>query len=114
MDRGGDRSRTQVYNQKPGYETHGLDEGRGLMMARNVRIGLLLFFIYLALYVAFVLLAAFSPASMETTPFGGLNVAILYGFGLIVAAILVALLYGWTCRESASESNEVVRARDEA
>ena len=83
-------------------------------MARNVRIGLLLFVIYLVLYVAFVLLAAFSPASMDAMPFGGVNVAILYGFGLIVAAILVALLYGWTCRESASESSESVRARDEA
>jgi uncharacterized membrane protein (DUF485 family) len=84
------------------------------MSTRNTRIGLLLFFAYLGLYVGFVLLAAFSPATMESVPLGGVNVAILYGFGLIVSAILVALLYGWACRESASASDDAVRARDEA
>jgi uncharacterized membrane protein (DUF485 family) len=84
------------------------------MSTRNTRIGLLLFFAYLGLYVGFVLLAAFSPETMEAVPLGGVNVAIWYGFGLIVSAILVALLYGWACRESASASDHTVRARDEA
>ena len=30
---------------------------------------------------------------------GNKNVAILYGFGLIVAALFLALVYAWLCRE---------------
>lgn len=63
-------------------------------MSRNARLGLVLFFIYLALYGGFVFLNAFSPKTMEWTPVGGINLAILYGFGLIIAALLMALLYG--------------------
>ena len=50
------------------------------------------------LYGGFVLLAAFSPDVMEATPLAGVNLAIWYGFGLIVAAIVLALVYGWVCR----------------
>ena len=65
---------------------------------RNSRIGLVLFFVYLAFYAGFVLLAAFSPATMERIPFAGVNLAIWYGFGLIAAAFVLALVYGWLCR----------------
>jgi uncharacterized membrane protein (DUF485 family) len=64
---------------------------------RTTRIGLGLFGVYLVLYGGFVLLAAFSPETMEATPLAGVNLAIWYGFGLIVAAILLALVYGWAC-----------------
>ena len=67
-------------------------------MARNARVGLILFGIYLVLYGGFVLLNAFSPTTMEATPIAGVNLAILYGFGLIVAAIVMSLLYGFLCR----------------
>ena len=69
------------------------------MQARNSKIGLILFVIYLLLYGGFVFLNAFSPETMEVTPISGVNLAILYGFGLIVSAILLALLYGYLCRE---------------
>jgi uncharacterized membrane protein (DUF485 family) len=67
---------------------------------RNSRIGLTLFAVYSILYGGFVLLAAFSPQTMERTPLAGVNLAIWYGFGLILAAILLALIYGWACRTS--------------
>jgi uncharacterized membrane protein (DUF485 family) len=73
------------------------------MAPRNARIGLALFGVYLVLYAGFVLLAAFSPATMERTPAAGVNLAVWYGFGLIAAALVLALLYGWLCRNSASE-----------
>ena len=28
----------------------------------------------------------------------GVNLAILYGFGLIIAALVLALIYGWLCK----------------
>lgn len=74
------------------------------MQTRNARIGLVLFGIYVLLYGGFVMLNAFSPDSMEITPVAGINLAILYGFGLIVAALILALLYGWLCRVPESKS----------
>lgn len=58
------------------------------------RIGMVLFGTYLVLYGGFVLLNAFAPETMEITPLAGVNLAIWYGFGLIIAALVLALLYG--------------------
>jgi len=66
----------------------------------STRIALFLFAVYLALYGGFVLLAAFAPEAMEATPLVGVNLAIWYGFGLIVAALVLALIYGWARRPS--------------
>ena len=74
------------------------------MPSRHVRIGLTLFAVYLVLYGSFVLLNAFSPRTMEFAPWAGVNLAILYGFGLIIAALVLALLYGWLCRQTGSNS----------
>jgi len=81
------------------------------MQTRNARMGLALFAIYLVLYGGFVLVNAFSPESMEATPVAGINVAILCGFGLIIAAFVMALLYGVLCdsddgSESATEDDQ--------
>jgi uncharacterized membrane protein (DUF485 family) len=70
------------------------------MQTRHTRFGLILFFVYLVFYSGFVVLAAFSPETMERLPAAGVNLAIWYGFGLIVAAFLLALLYGLACRPS--------------
>jgi len=75
---------------------------------RTTRIGLLLFAVYLVLYGGFVLLAAFSPQTMDARPLAGVNLAIWYGFGLIVAAIVLALGYGWACRSSARPSRDAM------
>jgi uncharacterized membrane protein (DUF485 family) len=74
------------------------------MPTRNARIGLVFFAVYLVLYGGFVLLAAFSPDSMEATPLAGVNLAIWFGFGLIIAAIVLALVYGWVCRAGGPQS----------
>jgi uncharacterized membrane protein (DUF485 family) len=60
----------------------------------NSRLGSVLFVIYVTLYTLFVLLNAFAPSIMDRTPLAGINVAILYGVGLIFAALVLALIYG--------------------
>lgn len=72
------------------------------METRSARIGMVLFGVYLLLYGGFVLINAFSPSTMELTPISGVNLAIIYGFVLIIAAFLLALLYGWICREGSN------------
>lgn len=64
----------------------------------NTRAGLVLFAIYLALYAGFVLINAFSADTMEEVVLVGLNLAIVYGFGLIAVAVILALVYGMVCK----------------
>lgn len=73
------------------------------------RISLSLFAVYLVLYGGFVFLNAFMPEAMEVT-LAGVNLAILYGFGLIVAAFVLALLYGWL---AVGPAQEPVAAEDQ-
>jgi uncharacterized membrane protein (DUF485 family) len=67
-------------------------------ISRNQRNGLILFFIYLALYAGFMLLSAFNPQAMASRPFGGANLAVLYGLGLILSALLLAAIYMYLSR----------------
>lgn len=73
------------------------------LVARNTRIGLSLFAIYLALYAGFMGLSTFAPKVMQARPFGGLNLFVLYGFGLIVAALILAIVYLLLCRRPVAD-----------
>jgi uncharacterized membrane protein (DUF485 family) len=79
------------------------------MLSKNSRIGLVLFGLYLLFYGSFVLLAAFVPGVMET-PLAGVNLAIWSGFGLIAAALLLALVYGWARRPTNSQRVDAKRS----
>ena len=74
------------------------DDDHPEISARNARYGLLLFAVYVTLYAGFMGLSAFEPQLMSKTPFGGVNLAILYGFGLIFAALVLAVIYMVLCR----------------
>jgi uncharacterized membrane protein (DUF485 family) len=84
------------------------------MQSSNARLGLVLFAVYLALYGGFVGLAAFAPHLMSRTPAAGVNLAIWYGFGLIAAAIVLALLYGWLCGRAGEPAVGARGAEDRA
>ena len=66
--------------------------------SRNARYGAILFLLYLLLYGGFVAINAFNPDVMDTVVLAGVNLALVYGMGLILAAIVLALLYSWLCR----------------
>jgi uncharacterized membrane protein (DUF485 family) len=74
--------------------------------ARHARLGLILFSIYCALYGVFVALAAFDLPVLAISALAGVNLALIYGFGLIVAALGLALLYGWLCRKVSQARSE--------
>ena len=59
----------------------------------NVKLGLVLFTLYLALYLGFMAIATFKYELLAKSPFGGVNLAVLYGLGLILAAFALAALY---------------------
>ena len=70
---------------------------------KNARLGMRLFFIYLVMYLVFVLVNAFSADTMETPAIAGLNLAIVYGFGLIITALVMAFIYGALCKTDPTE-----------
>ncbi len=70
-------------------------------VSRNARNGLILFAVYVVLYLGFMLLNAFAPERMREPVLAGVNLAIVYGFGLIVAALVLALIYMALCRPKA-------------
>ena len=64
----------------------------------NARVGIVLFIVYLAIYAVFVGLSAFAPGLMKQPVLAGVNLAVVYGFGLIVLAVALAILYMALCR----------------
>lgn len=70
------------------------------VVAHNTRIGVVLFSIYVTFYGGFMALSAFRPDLMSRPFAGGANLAVVYGFALIVAALVLALLYMRLCRKS--------------
>jgi uncharacterized membrane protein (DUF485 family) len=80
----------------------------------NARAGLWLFFAYLALYAGFMGLAAFAPQSMGLPVLAGVNLAITYGIGLIVGALVVAAIYMWICGINARLAEGEAGLREDA
>jgi uncharacterized membrane protein (DUF485 family) len=77
-----------------------------LTITRNARYGMVLFVAYLVLYGGFVAVNAFNSDVMDTIIWQGVNLAILYGFGLILAAIALAMVYGWLCRKGVTNGDD--------
>lgn len=76
------------------------------MQERNAQLGLRLFMVYLVFYLGFMLVTAFSTSTMESKPIAGVNLAILYGFALILGAFFLALLYGALCQPADVDDRE--------
>lgn len=69
-------------------------------VAHNTRIGVIMLVIYVAFYGGFMALSTFSQEIMSRPVLGGVNLAIVYGFALILAAIVFALVYVNLCRKA--------------
>jgi len=63
------------------------------------RLGVWMFLIYALFYVGFVAINLYNPLLMEQIVVLGLNLATVYGFSLIIGALLLALIYDRLCRK---------------
>ncbi len=72
--------------------------------AYNRKLGLWLFLLYSSFYAAFVGIVVYDYTLMGKPVFAGLNLAIVYGFGLIFAAFILAVIYMVACRKEPSPS----------
>jgi uncharacterized membrane protein (DUF485 family) len=71
--------------------------GQDPAFAFKRRLGVILFALYALVYAGFVLINLLHPRLMGRLALGGLNLAVVYGFGLILFALLLALLYNAAC-----------------
>jgi uncharacterized membrane protein (DUF485 family) len=67
-----------------GHDTHTVD--------------LVSFLVYCLLYAGFMGLVAFAPDVLATRVLGGVNLAVAYGMGLILAAVVLAVVATWLRR----------------
>ena len=74
----------------------------------KMRLGVYMFIAYAAFYAGFVLINTFAPTLMEATVFLGLNLAVVYGFGLIIVALILALIYNRKCYAKEAELKDTV------
>jgi uncharacterized membrane protein (DUF485 family) len=68
------------------------------------RIGLMMFIMYALVYIGFVLINIFSPEVMGSF-IGRYTLAVIYGFVLIVFALMLAAVYNSICGIAEEELN---------
>ena len=74
-------------------------------IAKKNKLGLQLFAIYLAIYSGFVVIGTLLP-KMTGLKIGGQNLSVLYGFGLILLAVIMGLFYNYFCTKFEIELNK--------
>ena len=69
------------------------------------RLGIYLFIVYCIVYAGFVAINTISPKVMGVIIFAGLNLACVYGFGLIILAIIMGIIYNAMCTAAEDRMN---------
>ncbi len=81
--------------------------GKDASLDLKILVGKWFFFIYSIVYAGFICINVFFPELMGVDV-GSLNVAIVYGFGLIFFALLLALAYNHIC----NKAEEIFKDKD--
>ncbi len=71
----------------------------------KTKIGICMFILYTLCYSGFVAIGTIDPSLMEMN-FGGLNLAVVYGMGLIVFAFVLAIIYNGLCTKAELRMNK--------
>jgi uncharacterized membrane protein (DUF485 family) len=80
------------------------DAGPDPASAYKTRLGLWMFLFYSLLYIGFVWInVATAGKAMQTVVLAGLNLAVVYGMGLIIVALVMALIYNYLCTKREHE-----------
>jgi uncharacterized membrane protein (DUF485 family) len=70
------------------------------------KLGVYMFIAYVLVYAGFIVINVASPKLMGVIVFAGLNLALVYGVGLIVLAIVMGLIYNKLCTAKEDELNK--------
>jgi uncharacterized membrane protein (DUF485 family) len=77
------------------------------------KIGIRMFIAYGIVYAGFVLINTFIPRVMGIPVLFGLNLAVTYGFGLILLAIISGLIYNSICTKKENEMEALDKESEE-
>ncbi len=69
----------------------------------KMRLGIRMFIFYALFYASFVAINLLFPPAMGAIVFLGLNLATVYGFLLIIVALIEALIYNYMCHKKEVE-----------
>ncbi len=69
------------------------------------KLGVKLFIVYSTIYVIFVAMNVVTPETMEIEAVLGLNLAVSYGFFLILLAIVMGVVYNHFCTKAEDRLN---------
>jgi uncharacterized membrane protein (DUF485 family) len=73
--------------------------------AKKSKLGVILFIFYTLVYIGFVIIGLMDPELLEMHVIGKQNLAIVYGFGLIILAIVMGFIYNAVCSRYEDEMN---------
>ncbi len=73
---------------------------------KKARLGVYLFLVYVIVYAGFVIIGLYDPELMGVHVLGRQNLAIIYGFGLIVLAIIMGFIYNALCTRMENRMNK--------
>jgi uncharacterized membrane protein (DUF485 family) len=80
----------------------------------KTRLGVWMFVLYALVYAGFLAINLISPKAMASqTPIFGLNLASVYGFGLIIFALLLALIYNLLCTRKEDQLRRLDKGHDQ-
>lgn len=71
----------------------------------KTKLGVWMFLLYTLVYAGFVVINAVQPALMEKVVFGQ-TLAVVYGFGLIGFALVLAMIYNKFCTAAEKRMNQ--------
>jgi uncharacterized membrane protein (DUF485 family) len=79
----------------------------------KTKLGLIMMPIFAVVYFVFIVIAVTNP-QMMADDVGSLNVAIAYGFAIIIVAIVMALIYNYLCSRKEKEDGAPEKGKGEA
>lgn len=80
--------------------------GRDKASGKKSKLGVWLFVIYTIIYAGFVAIGVSDYELFKIKIFGGQNLAVVYGFGLIILAILMGVVYNFICTKYENKMNK--------
>jgi uncharacterized membrane protein (DUF485 family) len=78
----------------------------------KILLGIRMFVFYSLFYASFVAINLLNPQAMAVIIFAGLNLATVYGFALIIVALIEALIYDWLCRQKEAYYTQNEKTKD--
>jgi uncharacterized membrane protein (DUF485 family) len=82
-----------------------IELGRDLAIPKKTRLGVILFLIYLAIYAGFVVIGTLFTDALSVRVFANVNLAVVYGMGLIILAAIMGLFYNYFCTKYEKQMN---------